>query len=356
MIPFDINKLQVKHVKIKSVSSAIGGMCSILDETRSTPEKEVFTKVRIPVTVARTFVATYKIKAYIKPVLGCMVTYDGKVIALERHPAGNLGKEETQGLFGMVKWQSQCEQHVQQTLTPLVTDEQWYTDGTYAYKFPDGAIESADKLSECGSFRQVNAATMRLASLALPSFDINERVALGYFIDDDTYTISSPIWKTLNRIGSKQMERATEDESVTHLVVDLHQFDKINETLCVNLAFALKAGRELTDTFGYDAIQPLNLPELMLRLRTVNLPNVAGSVKNTYDIGLPFSHGVAWLLGLLRQVDTLESYMVVRSLLKYLTTRGVYRKGAFDATSILQSGVTFDNVPLKTLEQAAIRE
>lgn len=356
MIDFDIKKLRVEHVKIKSVSGALGGTMTVLDEKRSTPDHEVFTKVRVPVTAARAFAKTYDIRTYIKPVLGAVVYYDDKVIAIERHPLGNLGKEETEGLFGKVKWQSQAEINIENFLNVITSTGTWFIDGTYIYTFADDAIDNAKPLNEAETFRSVQATAVRLSDLSIKDIGQSERVCLAYYTRDGEYTITPPIWKTLDKIGSKELEKATDDESVTYLSTDIHQFDQIDEHLHVNLQFALKAGKELTNVFGYDSIQPLNLPELMLQLRTVNLPNVAKSVKETYDTGLPFTHAVAWLIGLLRRVETLESYMVVRSLLRYLTTRGVYRKDAMKPVSIFQSGASFDTVPLLTMDQLTAQE
>lgn len=358
MISFDINKFRVEHIKIKRVSGMQGGTVTFLDEKRSTPEKEVFTKRRIPVNVARMFKKEYVLTQYIKPVLGALLYYDNHVVALERHVLGNLGTEDQEGLDGKTKWRSRCEENVE-TYLPETTTGDWYIDGSYIYQFTLGldlAMQHSTPLNDNGKFRQINAITIKLADLAHklnPQYDT--RVCLGYFPNDKDGMISPPIWKTLDKIGSKHITHDDEEnEDVTNLIVDLHQFDKIDEAMCVNLSFVLKAGRELTNAFGYDSIQPLNLPSLMLRLRTVNLPNVVTSVKTTYDTGLPFTHAAAWLLGLLHRVNTLESFIVVRSLLKYLTSRGMYRRDAFNKQQIFTNGQTFDTVPLKTIEQAAM--
>lgn len=356
MIDFDMKKLRVEHVMIKSVSGALGGTVTVLDKKRSTDKNEVFTKIRVPVAVARGFTKTYEIRAYMKPVLGAIVYYDGHVVALERHPLGNLAQETMQGVSGMVTWESQSEQNIEGFLSVVTSAGTWYIDGTYIYTFADGAIDAATNMNDSGTFRQVKATAVKLADLAIRDIQVSERVCLAYYTQCGVSTITAPIWKTLEKIGSKELEKATDDESVTYLSVDMGQFDKIDEHLCVNLSFALKAGRQLADVFGYDSVEALNLPELMLQLRTVNLPNVANSVKTTYDTGLPFTHAVAWLIGLSRRVETLDSYMVVRSLLRYLTTRGVYRKGAFSADSILHVGRTFNCVPLKSVADAAVKE
>lgn len=354
MIRFDASKVRVEHVHIKSVTAAMGGSVSIVDKKRSTAKKEVYTRVKIPHALARDFIITHKIASYIKPVVSAIVYYQDKVIAIERHPLGNLGREETEGLMGKVRWESNCERQLREWLLPVVNDSEWYIDGVFLYQFTTGLFGPA--LSSDLRFRQVNVSAIKLADLASERIDFEDRVCLMYTARNGQQAVSPPIWKSLEGIGQRQIDRASaedgDDDYRDDDDIDAHQFDKVDEMLCVNLAFGMKAAREVAGVFGYDAIEPLSLPDLMLKLKTVNLPNVAKAVKQTYDIGLPFTHTVAWLLGLLRTVDTLDSYIVVRSLLKYLTTKGVYRKNAFNKDSVLQNGLSIDDVPLKTLDEA----
>jgi hypothetical protein len=112
------------------------------------------------------------------------------------------------------------------------------------------------------------------------------------------------------------------------------------------LNFALKAGQDIGQTFGYDYVEPLQLSRLMIELCTVNLPTVPKEIKASYPIGIQFTHTIAWLLGLLRRADTLETTIMVRGLLKYLTKRGIFRSNMFTKSKIFQDGRSVADVQL----------
>jgi hypothetical protein len=121
--------------------------------------------------------------------------------------------------------------------------------------------------------------------------------------------------------------------------------------MAVSLNFALAAGVELSEVFGYESIQPLQLPKLMVQLKTVNLPKLPKEIKATFNIGMTFTQTFAWLLGFAKQADTLAQEEAVRRLLKYLTSKGIYRKDSLKNDKIYQGGVVTE-VPMLTLDQA----
>ena len=358
MIPFEIEKLEVKHVWLKSVTTALGGSISILDEDRSTEDKEVFTKIKMPMAVARAYIQLHEVRQYLAPVLAAVTFYDGHAVAIERHPEGSSGKEVTEGLFGQEHWISDSEKNVDKVVLTHTFKGDWYVDGTFIFTFSDINVAKATHLSRDGRYRSIQVNALKLANIPnRQTLGLEERTCLQYVAPDGTSAMSSPIWKTLGKVGSRQMD-LVENQGKGGVVPPgpKFQFDEVDEHLCVNLAFALKAGKEISTLFGFDAIEPLQLDDLMIRLRTVNLPNVPKTIKQTHDIGLPFTHAVAWLLGLLTRIDTLDSYMILRSLMKYVTTKGVYRKNPFDPSKVYRTGFNRDMVPLKTPEQALALE
>ncbi len=299
---------------------------------------------------------------YSKPVLSAVTFYENHVVCLERHPLGNLGKEKTEGLFGEVNWTSDSEINVGKLLKPLTTGKDWYIDGTYVYHVSKANLAAADDLSADGKFRQVKVEAIKLAALGdIPQ--VEERVCLAFYPSNGEMSLTPPIWKTLTNIGARQLsvkgnnasiDEMADDASVRYVdnEIDETQFDQVDEKLCVNLGFALKAGRELSEVFGYDSIEPLGLDDMMIQLRTVNLPTIANEVKQTFDTGLRFTIAIAWLVGMTRRVETLDSYITLRSLLKYLTTKGVYRKGAFKPEAIFKSGAALENVKMMSIKDA----
>lgn len=360
MISFDPNKLVTKHLQVKMVSGALGGMLTYLDEKRSrTSGKEVFAKIKIPYHLTRHFAKKYRITKYIKPVLTAVTYYEDHVVCLERHPLGNLGREKTEGLFGEVSWRSDSSINAEKLLKPLTTGQDWFIDGSYVYHVSDANLLDAKILSSDKKFRQVNVEAIKLAALA-DTPTIEQRVCLAFYPSNGAMALTPPIWKTLTNIGQRQLtakgdtrneDDIENDSTVTyiHTKTEETQFDQVDEMLCVNLGFALKAGRVLSDVFGYDAIEPLGLDDMMIQLKTVNLPNIANEVKQTFDTGLKFTIAIAWMIGLTRRAENLNSYIALRTLLKHLTTKGVYRKGAFRPESIFKSGQDLTSVKKMTL-------
>lgn len=365
MIKFDPTKLMTKHMLVKMVSGALGGTLTVLDEKRTKKlGKETFTKIKIPHQLTRHFSKKYRITKYLKPVLTAVTFYEDHIVCLERHPLGNLGKETTEGLFGEVKWTSDSEVNVGKLVKPLTTGKDWYIDGTYVYHCSSAQLAVAEVLSADRKFRQVKVEAIKLANLGdIPQTE--ERVCLAFYPTKGDMYLTPPIWKTLTNIGNRQLsakastrnadiDDMADDNSVRYVnnEIDETQFDQIDDKLCVNLGFVLKAGRELSEVFGYDSIEPLGLPDMMIQLRTVNLPTVANEVKQTFDTGLRFTIAIAWLIGLTKRAETLDSFVTLRSLLKYLTTKGVYRKGAFKPEAIFKSGASLDDVKLMTIAEA----
>lgn len=342
MIPFDIKKMAIEHVWLKSSTTALGGSITVVDEMRTSTKKETYKKIAVPAAVARKFAAeNNKTTKYLRPVLTAVTKYDGHVVALERHPLGSIGTEEEDGLFGKRVWVSESEKNLENIIAPITNTGEWYIDGSFIYNVNQDNIKQAENLSSDGRFRSIQVQALKLSCIhQRENIQPAPRTCLQYVAPTGEMALTSPIWKQLGKIGSSQLEE--DEQSYVK-----HQFDRIDEHLVVNLSFALKAGKEISELFGYDAIEPLQLDNLMIRFRTVNLPKIPKAVKQTCDVGLPFTHAVAWLIGLIRQTESLESYMVVRSLLKYLTTKGIYKKNAFDPSSVFKDGMSLENVPLK---------
>jgi hypothetical protein len=359
MIKFQIEKLHVEHMFVKQCSSAFGGMITMVDEKKSKKAKrEVYSKIKIPHHLARSFKKLYTVTKYIKPVL-CAVTYYGKhVVAIERHPLGNLGTVKSDGLFGEVEWFSQSETNIDTFVVALDRDNALFIDGTYIFSYTKQNLKEATSLSKDRKFHSVQMDAFKLQNLVNSEKPFCElRTALGFIPKGGKLHLTPPIWKTLTGIGMQQFKRIDKDDLDDNTVISesMFQFDNIDTRLSVNLGFVLKAGRELSQVFGYDVIEALCLDDLMIQMRTVNLPNIANEVKQTYDTGFPFTHAVAWLIGLVNRAPTLDAYIMLRTLLKHLTTKGVYRRGAFDDVAIFCNPEVTE-VPLKTLAEAGAIE
>jgi hypothetical protein len=369
MIKFDPALLSFDIVHLKSVTTAMGGSISCVKDAKSDFKKESIYRIPVPLAVARSFIqSTHKITKYLKPTLVAVMKYDGFVVALERHPLSSMGELYSEGLFGTVRWVPDCQANIENIIAPTIASsmKQWYFDGRYVYSFLQQDLNtvarSGEYLTRDGSFRKVIAHSIDMQNVSnKDKLMSSERSCLAFVTSNGSGVISPPIWKNLSDVGVTQLKKASQlddddededagdDEEGSDNKATAYGFDRIDETLSVNLNFALKAGHDIGRTFGYEFVEPLNLPQLMVELCTVNLPNIPASIKATYGIGLKFTHTISWLLGMTRNADTLENYIVVRSLMKHLTKRGVFRNNVFDADRVFKQDHTVANVPLKSL-------
>lgn len=360
MIKFDASKVSFEIVQLKTVTTSLGGSITIVDKVNSTEEKEAYKRIVVPMAVARGFIqSTHKITKYLKPVYTALVRYDDHIMAMERHPLAGLGELETDGLFGKKTWEPAAQQAFAVVRDQLIASgHDWFFDGRYVYSF-DGAtvkraIEEASNLTKDGQFRKVVTTTFDMQTLPSGKVPADQRSCMAFVASTDEMAVSPPIWKNLNDIGSSKLDNRTtdsdyldeDDDSVEIVVNNNYTFDTINNAFQVNLNFALKAGNEIGRIFGYEFVEPLHLSRLMIELHTTNLPNVPKEIKSTYGIGIPFTHVIAWLLGMSRKANTLETYITMRSLMKYLTKKGIFKADQFNAANVFKAGQTVADVPV----------
>ncbi len=357
MIKFDPSQITIDIVRLKSITTALGGSLNYVDESQSTDTKEVTKRLSCPLSVARSFIQKHKkVTKYLIPVWTAVVKYNDRIICLERHPLGTFGELEHEGLGGQVKhWEPDSQLNLFRYVYPLVSkpNRQWFFDGRYIYSFNDLNIEtniqSAPTLTKCGSFRKITAVSLDTQELAnATKLDVVERSCIAFVASNGQFSISPPIWKDVSSVGSKQFEEHDDSSAIGS---DLFSFDKVNENLSVNLNFALAAGRLIGSNFGYSFVEPLQLPRLMIELHTVNLPNIPKQIKATYDIGIEFTHCMAWLLGLLQKADDLDTYIMMRSLLKYLTQKGLFFNKSFQTQNIFKEDQSVNTIQLQNLDE-----
>lgn len=365
MIAFDTALVTFDIVRLKTITTALGGSMSVIDEATSTDKKEVLKRIELPLAVARDFIQRHgKITRYLKPVYIGIARYGNLVISLERHPLSTFGELESESVDGtMRRWEPDMVTHFEQISKAIeLSANKWYFDGRYAYAFAQECLtetlNQGQKLTDDGQFRKIPTQTFDLNIMfSKNSLNISERSCLGFVSSRGAFGISPPIWKNLDDVGATQLTRANSSGMVDDdSGLAIGKFDTINDTTSVNLNFALKAANEVGKVFGYEAVEPLQLSRLMIELCTVNLPNLPKEIKASYCVGMKFTHAIAWLMGLLRRSDTLETVIMVRSLLKYLTKRGIFRTNMFNSTAVFRAGKTVQDVTVIDVEAVGLEE
>jgi hypothetical protein len=114
------------------------------------------------------------------------------------------------------------------------------------------------------------------------------------------------------------------------------------------LQFAILAGINLTRIFGYRSIEPLQLPKLMKQLVTVNLQSIPKEIKQTFDIGMSVTQAYAWIMGLMLKVESLDDYVYMKRLLRYVSTTGTTKRTRL--SDVLK--VPEITIPLLSMDQA----
>lgn len=344
---FDPFKVTFKKIKLKSISTMMGGVLTYLDENNQA-EKEHFIRVSIPSSLATLYRRTHTISQYLKPQECCIMLYGDKIIAIEKHIINERFELNRHGV--QVEWKSYLELNFNKALNKMwAIRQEWYFDGSYLFSFSDDVTNLYSKgtaLSDDGKFRAISVDAMRVATLnGVDGPLIVTRHCLFYSPNGTHYSISPPIWGS---IGLGRGSSSVDDDTETTGLAA--HFDQTEIGMAVNLNFALIAGNLLTRQFGYKSIEPLQLPKLMIQLKTVNLPNLTAGVKSTFDIGISFKQVLAWLMGLLSRAKTFDEMIALRTLIRYATSRGLFRK-----ESVAKLKSTTNIVPLFTPAEALER-
>lgn len=354
MIKLDTSLFNVEIVRLKTVSAnTTAGTISYIDEA-STKEngRETHKKETIPFAIARTFIArTKKVTKYLKPTLCAIVRYGEHVVAMERHPLSSMGVLETESVDGTMRvWEPIVQQHLNNVFKPMINSSprDWFFDGRYAYTLASDSVSDCVRdgafLTTSGNFRTIKAHSLDLYSLEnIGEMNSVERSCLAFVTSTGQFSVSPPIWKDLATIGKNRLDESDEDSTQSTLNSN-SSFDQMDEKYAVNLSFALKAASQIGSTFGYDKIEPLQIPRLMIELSSVNLNSLSKAVKNTYDCGTRFTHALAWLLGILTTAKNIDELLPIRALLKHLTSRGIFDRNLFNPLSMFQPNMTVENI------------
>lgn len=351
MIKFDINKVRIEHIYIRSVTQALGGSCTTVDM-----DTNIATRIPVPYSVSRRFIKEHKMQTYVVPVLSAVMYYGDIAVALERHHLGNLGVEESDGLWGKKRWQSGMEKFLEKIRAQISTGD-WYVDGSYIYRPQADYRLNKLPLSSDGKWTTVGVDAYKFAdmqkeeSVRSDTMKLIQKHCIMYTTAGGNEVLSPPIWSNIKSI-SKDKERAIMKQE-ENLHGDLNvvlqgqfPYDTINDTLMVNINFALSAATELSRAFGYECIEPLGLDDLMVKMQTVNLPSLEAHVKKTCEIGMTYTHAMAWLMGFVNRSQDLDQLMNVRSLIKYLSSTGTYQKRKLDKAAIFRDGMDVNMIPV----------
>ena len=337
MIKFNGNDLRVEYVQLKSITAALGGAARVVDVRKSKKVgKEVYARIPVDQSIVRDFVKRYKASKFLKPIDAAFIYYRKMVVAIERGPLGaHIIREKDPTWI----WEPDCLKNIA-TLKQKAGDNS-YIDGRYVYQLPDESTFTP--LSKEMPFYSVPLEAVALSTLNTPAkvFGHGAVSAIAYKLKNKKFIISPALFKKHGELGIVSADKNK-----------LYPIDTVDAQYAVNLNFILYAGKVLSNTFGHEILDPLQLPKLMVQMKTVNLPRLAREVKDTVDSHFPFTHALTWVLGIGEKAKTVKDYKTVRSVLKHLMSKGAFERSKLHLESIFRDDHDHDTVPLMTTSEA----
>lgn len=304
---FDRNSFRIENVGLKALSKA-----TIDPRITFVNEKGETVRMSIPTSIARLVRnQLHGVTKFSTPYPAALAFVDGRIVSM----AVALGKDlKMFEEFG--EWISVLERR--EVMVNQLMGNDWLWDGQYAYKFVGEVIP----LGESG-FGSIATRAFNMFKLGEDKTDPIEPLAALCYKHPTTgeWVKTSPI--TRHSGGFIQITGDVGAFNAGDQFVDSEkEFAKIDTSLFVNLRFVNYGARVLSQRFGYEAIEPLGLPLLMIEHRTFNVGGLALPVQMSSPAPLKFTRAMAWMIGLFLQVKDLDDMIAVKQTFKMLLTKG----------------------------------
>lgn len=308
MFQFDNTKFRVESCTIRSLSKA-----TIDPSITYTDSKKNVVKKKVPVSIAR--IVRNQLHGVTKFIeeYPCMIAFvDDRIVSLSVPIGADYKMWKDTG-----DWISVLESR-EEIISKLGTD--WHWDGQYAYQFTNEVEQLGDT-----NFGVAKVKAFNLFKLGESQADIVEHLAAFCFKNPTTgqWVKTTPMTRISG--GFIQLSGDVEQFNKTDDFVEkdaAQELKKLDRSKFVNLRFVNYASQVLSNQFGYEAIEPLGIPLLMIEHRTFNLGGLATPVQMSSAAPLTYTQALAWMIGLYSKVKTLDDLIAVKSTLKMLLSKG----------------------------------
>lgn len=304
--PFKKNTFKIEQIGLKALSKA-----TIEPRITFINEKGELVKMAIPTSIARLIRnKLHGVTKFVEPYPACLAFVDGRIVSMDVAVGKDLKMFEE---FG--EWISVLEKR--ETLLAQV-DDNWMWDGQYAYKYSG----PASAIGESG-FGSIPTRAMNMFRLGEEKTDLIEDLACLCYKHPETneWIKTSPM--TRHSGGFLQLTGDIGAFNARDQFIDTaDQFDAVDNSLFVNLRFVNYAARVLSNRFGFESIEPLGLPLLMIEHRTFNVGGLALPIQMSSPAPLKFSRALAWMIGMYMQVRNLDDMIAVKQTFKMLLSKG----------------------------------
>lgn len=194
----------------------------------------------------------------------------------------------------------------------------WLYDGQYIYRPVGEVVRLGDT-----NFGAQDVRCYNLFKLGEEKVDIVEQRACLAYYNQQTgqWLTSAPV--TRKSGGFLQITGDTDKFDRNDQFIDADsEFARINTQIFPNLRFVNYAAKVLSAQFGYDTIEPLGLPLLVIEHQTFNIGGIPTEMQAASPAPFKFMDALAWLIGLHRQVSNLNDLIAIKSTMKMLLTKG----------------------------------
>lgn len=314
MISFIKSKFQIAKLNMIAFSSALGGSCRYMvdgQEVRAT----------LPFPVARKLTKRFGSR-FMYPREFLVVMYNGEIISMDTH---TLRSDDDPTIDrGDTTFIAEIRKAVDE-----INTANWAFDGRFIFKLEPVAKEDQVLLTADGMMRACPATCIdlqgipgeRKSSKSESDSDDDESdgevigtrdCILAYGPNGKVFT-SPPVWLKMSQIR-KSVEAL--DNPGT-----FYQLDEISDRYKLSLDFILNTAKVIGYNFGYNAVLPLRIPQLMVSVNTINLAKIDPKSRKRIDSGISVTHAMLYLLGYIEKTTDLQVYMQIKQLLKHTVGR-----------------------------------
>lgn len=305
MFAFDPTTYTVRTLKLKALSkSTIDPRVTFIDEN------DKLVKLPIPTSICRRIRNRLNGVTKFTTFYPCEIAFvDDRIVSMDVPDGFEYNEWKNTG-----KWTSRLSNNCK--IVPDFIDMEY--DGQYVYEY-----ECVVEQIEDSSFGKQLATVYDLYRFGeLHGNDPQSLAALAYKDPaTGTWTATTPITRASGGLLqlTGETERVDKKGEVISTATDLLRIDK---NVFPNLRFVNYAARVISDHFGYNTVEPLGLPLLMIEHRTFNLGGLPTPVQATAPAPFSFTEGLAWMIGMFGQVKTLDQLIAVKQSVKMLLSKG----------------------------------
>lgn len=310
MFKFNKSDVSYEFIGLLSISKA-----TIEPKIKYIDSNGVERKALIPTAVARRARSNvHGVSAFSKAYPACIVIIDNRIVALETANPNQLKMYlETE------EWISNIEKNIELV---RAYDDTHLWDGQYIYDQVGEVEQFGGDESSFGSVKCKVLDTYKLSDEKVAPNDTFSGLA---YLNPQTndWVITPPVVRQMGQYIALT-EDADEAKSVSSgaLMDEEDPLARLDRNKFPNLRFVNYAARVVAERFGYDSIEPLGLPLLMIEHRTFNLGGLETGVQMSSKAPFAFSQGLAWCIGLMKNVKCLDDLVAVKSTIKMFMSKG----------------------------------